>query len=296
MDLKQIRAFMATYEERSVTRAAHRLNVVQPAVSMQIRRLEELHGVALFSRSSHGLSPTPFAAELYRSCCRVAAELEQVEGLLSSATGRTLGEISVGAPPSLALSVLGEIIAEFHAAAPAARVRIHEGYSAHLQDWLIGDAIDFAVMTGLGEDDRLTTAPLLRDPLALIASARAAKTLGPAIEAKALSELPLVLPTKRHTLRALIDSELDRVGLAVDPELEIDSLAIVLSLLESGEWYSVLPALSVAGGTAAQRFVAVPIVEPGLERELVIAHKTARPLDETARAFIGLLSDALKSR
>ena len=68
MDLRQVRCFVALYEEGSITKAAKRLHIVQPAVSMQIRKLETYNGIVLFDRTANGAKPNAAAHRLYPLC------------------------------------------------------------------------------------------------------------------------------------------------------------------------------------------------------------------------------------
>ncbi|MEZ5774754.1 MAG: LysR family transcriptional regulator [Hyphomicrobiaceae bacterium] len=293
MDLRQIRYFLALFEAGSITRAAQRLNVVQPAVSMQIRRLEDEHGVTLFTRTPQGLQPTPFASELYELCCRVANDVDRVEQFLGGARGHLTGELKIGVPPSLALSRLGEILVAFHARHPHVRLKVHEGYSGHLVEWLGSGEIDIAVMTAPEPDERLSFRTILEEELVLVLGAGADSVAGESIEAAALTDLPLVLPTERNMLRGFIEDELARAGLRVAPQLEVDSLATVLSILEAGGWASILPAIALARAPSGRRLRTVRIVAPSLRRALVVANKRSRPLSEAGEAFSAQLAGSL---
>ena len=81
MDLKHVETFLAVFEEGSVTRAAHKLNIVQPAVSSQIKNLEAEIDVRLFDRSPRGIAPTAAARALYRLFVQVVADFRTAESL-----------------------------------------------------------------------------------------------------------------------------------------------------------------------------------------------------------------------
>ncbi len=297
MDLKQIRTFLALYEEGSVTRAAQRLHVVQPAVSMQIRKLETDNAVALFTRTSQGLKPTPFAVELYKLCCRVASDVDRVDAFLADSRGRLTGEFTLGVPPSLANAAVADLLLDLRERTPGVKVRIQEGYSADLEEWLVTGQIDIAVMTAVRSDERLQVRSLLRDELVLAFGRKLELPSGDTIPASALAELPLVLPTSRNTLRAFIDAEFGRSGIVIKPELEVDSLSIVISLLEAAALASVLPAIALTrGGRGSQSLLSRRIVEPALNRELVLAQKASRDLGSAAESFAHQLTLALQSK
>lgn len=293
MDLKQIRTFLALYEEGSVTKAAQRLHLVQPAISQQIRRIESDHDVTLFTRSSQGLEPTPLADQLYALCCRVAQDFEQVGRYLAQARGKLTGRLALGVPPSLAHGMLVDILHAFHASAPDVRIRVQEGYSADLKEWLVSGQLDLAVMTAFGRDDRLTARHLAREELVLAYGGGIDGLPDDSIDAASITRLPLVLPTARNTLRVHVDAELARAGLHLEPRMEVDSLAIVMRLLEVGGLASILPAVTLVKSPASRKLQALRIVNPMLSRELVIAHKASRELAEAAEAFVAALAAGL---
>ena len=119
MDLRQLRYFVALYEEHSITRAAQRLKVVQPAVSNQIRQLEASFGVALFQRTPRGVYPTSVARSLYADCVRILAQADAVEQSLRKASGTITGAITLGIAPSMAQGLLPELLVEFCASYPS---------------------------------------------------------------------------------------------------------------------------------------------------------------------------------
>jgi len=178
--------------------------------------------------------------------------------------------------------------------APDVRVRIQEGYSADLKEWLGSGQLDLAVMTTAGHDDRLTVRPLLHEELVLAHDSGFEDMTDGPVEAARLAELPLVLPSTRNTLRTFIDAELSRAGIAIKPRLEVDSLAVVLALLEAGGLASILPAITLVGSSASRRLQAQRIVNPVLSRELVIAHKSSRELTAAGEAFAAVLAERLQ--
>src|ERR1700761_954477 len=123
MDLRQIQYFVALFEENSITKAAKRLHVVQPAVSIQIRRLETDYGVPLFSRTPHGVYPNATARALYPLCRETLRNVDRLRVMLRELSGQVVGELVVGVPPSLALGCLAQVLVDFHGENPGLQVR-----------------------------------------------------------------------------------------------------------------------------------------------------------------------------
>ena len=87
MDLRQIEYFVALYDERSITKAASRLNVVQPALSMQISRLERTFKTRLFERTSRGVVPTDLGRTFYGLCQKILSDVYEAQRYLRDASG-----------------------------------------------------------------------------------------------------------------------------------------------------------------------------------------------------------------
>src|SRR5438105_782863 len=147
MDLKQITYFMWVYEEGSFTKAALKAHVVQPALSMQIRRLEEEFGVKLFERHPRGVEPTPAGRKLYDRCVPIANNLILAEQELADAGNidRLSGEIRVGLPGSFNRGLLQSVLLPFMDRYPQVNVAISEAYTGTLVEWVREGQVDFAL-------------------------------------------------------------------------------------------------------------------------------------------------------
>ena len=118
MDLRQIEYFVALYNERSITKAARRLNVVQPALSMQIIRLEKAFKAKLFERTSRGVIPTDIGRTFYGLCTKILGDVYEARRYLREANGIITGDLTVGLMPSVANSVLAKVLAEIPQTTP----------------------------------------------------------------------------------------------------------------------------------------------------------------------------------
>jgi len=295
MDFRQIQCFVALYEEKSITKAARRLHVVQPAVSMQIRRLEVDSGAVLFERSAHGVIPNAAAVRLYPLCVEVLKRLEEVKAELRSLSGRLIGDLSVGVPPSVALGILPGVLTEFCTQNPDVRLTVHEGYSAHLVEWLVEGKLDLAVLSEFEEERRLRYQRLVTEELLLVANINS-KIAGPKVKCADIQDLRLVLPSSQNLTRILIDNELERAGLKLTATMEVDSLAVVFGLIRDAGWYSILPASAVRGPVAKGELKSFTLIEPSIHRTLIAAFPGQKSLSAPAQLFVGCIETALKTQ
>lgn len=291
MDLRQIRYFVTLFEEGSVTRAARRLGVVQPALSMQIRKLEEEFRTQLFQRTARGVEPTAGAREFHRHCLAILAGVEAASQALSEAGTLVTGQVTLGLMPSLAAGAVAPALLAYARDCPAVRVTVIEAYSDDLLERLEAGSLQVAIVNG-GPGLPVPAVPLSADRLVLVARAgEGGPRPAPPVSAAELGRSRLVLPSPRQGMRRLLDRMLGEAGLALRPELEIDSLNLTLDLVSRSAFATVLPELAVRKAVAAGLVECRLIAEPAIRREVVAAYHRHRPPGLAAR----LLIDALRA-
>lgn len=288
MDLRQIQYFVALYEEKSITKSARRLHVVQPAVSMQIRRIEVEYGVSLFERTSSGVFPNDTAAAIYPVCLEILGRVEQVRHMLRDGSGKLSGTLAVGVPPSIAHGILADLLLAFGERHPGVRLAIHEGYSAHLVDWLLQGDLDFAILSEYEEDKRLRGQPIAAEDLRVLTSTKT-EIEGETITGKQLLDFKLIVPSAKNLIRILIEAEFDRVGLDVVPAMEVDSLATVFATLHQPGWATILPASAISARVTESGLCSLALIEPTIRRTLVATFPALKPSTSAAKQFIAVL-------
>jgi DNA-binding transcriptional LysR family regulator len=293
MDLRQIRFFVALYEEESITKAARRLHVVQPAVSMQIRRLESDYGVSLFDRQPHGVFPNAFSRKLYPQCIEILTKAELLNASLRDASGRLSGRLTIGVPPSLTQGLLASVLLDFHEKLPGIQLVVHEGYTANLLEWLIDEQFDFAVLSRTEGDRRLTYEPLLSEELVLVTSVQT-KLEGSQANLKDLAKLKMVVPSEQNLTRTIIETAFEQVDRRLEPAMEVDSLATVFGMLLTPGWASILPISALNPKSPAYGKLQIHrIANPSITRTLVVACPVQKSLSPPARLFIQGLRETM---
>jgi LysR family nitrogen assimilation transcriptional regulator len=292
MDLRQIQYFVALYEEKSITKAARRLHVVQPAVSMQIRRIEADYGVTLFERTTSGVYPNQAANTVYPMCLEVLANVEKLRRTLRHGSGKIDGTLNVGVPPSIAHGILAGVLMDFQQRYPDVQIAVSEGYSAHLVDWLLQGDLDFAVLGEFEDDRRLHCEPLAIEELRVLTST-ATPVTGDSITGRELQKLKLILPSTKNLIRILIDAEFERAGLTLAPSMEVDSLATVFAAARQPGWASILPAAAISDADLDRGMRSLALVEPAIRRTLVASFPTLKPSSAAAHEFLKALKRAV---
>lgn len=289
MRLRQIEYFAALYDERSITKAARRLNVVQPALSMQISRLERTFKTKLFERTSRGVVPTDTGRTFYGYCQKILADVDEAERYLREASGKITGNLTVGLMPSVANSVLPTVLAEYNVACPDVTLVVVEGYSGSLMDQLYSGKLDLAVVNNTGLLGRTPIVRLFRDYLVLVTRYSAGKRVPPEIQSHRLQEYKLVLPTQRQGMRLLVDSILASNGITLMPEIELDSLGPTLELVRNSDWATILPVIAVKSAVDQKQLRSQRIVEPDIPRDVIAASPASRSPSPAAEIFLKIL-------
>ncbi len=289
MDLRQIEYFVALYDERSITKAAARLNVVQPALSMQISRLERTFKAKLFDRTSRGVVPTDIGRTFYGFCQKILSDVYEARRYLRDASGNVSGDVTIGLMPSVANSVLPNALMDYKASYPDVRLRIVEAYSASLLDQLNSGKLDLAIVNNSSSFERIAITPLFRDYLVLVTRYKREKRLRSQIPSHRIQDFRLALPSKRQGMRVLIDSVLASKGIELKPEIELDSLGPTLELVRESDWATILPVVAVQRALDRRLLRSRRIVDPEIPREVVVAAPVTRSPSLAAELFLKVL-------
>ena len=289
--LRDIRLFIAAYEERSFTAAAIRENATQSGVSQHIRKLEEAFGVKLFSREKGRVVPTPAGDSYYRRCIDVLRAHEAADRTVRSYAAGLDGEIVVGLMPTMTRCVLAPVLAKFIDAHPNLVVRVVEGYSAVLTQRVQASELDFAIVPAFSGGSGLKSRLFLRTPELLVSSARSGLAHAAPIRLADLGPLKLVVPGQANTRRRLLETYFASNGVEVERLLELDAMLGTLDFVSRTDWRTVLPGIMMADDGEPRLFTVNPIVEPTFSLDLVLIEPSRRPMSAGAEAFLKMLDD-----
>ncbi len=287
MDFDQLETFLQVARLASFSRAAEKRFRTQPAISSQIRGLEEEVGAKLFDRSGGKVSLTAAgkAFQKYveetldarKSMLTAIAEMERVPR----------GEIIVGANEGTCLHILPEVFADFKRQYPDVSVNIKRADYATILESTIDNSVDFGVVSLPVSDNRLTVVLIHRDELVIIAPPR--HPLGrmksaPIAEA---GKYPLVVPKAGHTRDALEELFHDR---KVKPNysMELDSSELLKRFVAAGVGVGFIARSNVQEDVRAGALIAFPIADAQVRRDLALVFRKDKALSRAALAFIDI--------
>lgn len=299
MEIRQLTALVAVADAGSVTAAARLLHVVQPAVTRQVRTLEEELGVALFSRTRQGMTLTAEGELLVQRARRALAELEQARLEISPGHGAVTGMVRAGVLASLTGVLAQKLAAVTAARYPGIELRVMTGYSGDLYQWLERGDLDLSLLYNPAASPSLAVVPLLREQLWAVAPPDAGLTADIPVSWDRLLHQPLVLPVPGHALRTVIDATLAEIGREPRLAVQVNSMVLQRQLVVSGRGWTALPASGVADDIAAGRLSGAPLTGPEVTRPVALGlrpgGRTPAPVLAVAAELRQLVRDLVQS-
>lgn len=293
MDLLEIRYFLATAAAGSLSRAAVRLGVSQPALSRQIGRLEASLGRELFYRHGRGVALTEAGQRFHAVAQGVMQQLTEVQEELSTGALDEVGQVTLGIPPSLSASMGADLALGFAAAFPRARLRIREAFSAILLEWTEAARVDLAVLYDARSSASLIATPLLLEDLFLIEPPGTASRAGPVGLAE-LARRDCVLPGPENGLRRVVDAACAAESVRPRVLTEVDCVAALKQLVERGVGPTVLPFGAVHREVREGKLRARPFRAASMRALLVIATPANRPVTPLVRATVAMVQEEVE--
>lgn len=245
MELRQLRYFVKVCELRSMGRAALELGVVTSALSQQISRLESELSTRLLRRSSTGVAPTDAGLAFLQQAQLTLRHAD--EAMRAAQQARLSGHVSVGLAPTTA-AVLGiPLMQAMQARYPDVRLHLVESLSGNLSAMLQARQLDLAVLFKTDTPRRWSIEPLLDESLFVLAARHLSlRPVTAKVRLAQLAELPLIMPSAGHGLRATLTAAFERVRIVPKVVAEIDGLALLMDAVRAGFGATIQPGAALA--------------------------------------------------
>lgn len=293
MDFRQLNTFLLVAELGSLSKAAERLRIAQPALSRQIRLLEDDLHATLFHRHGRGMALTEAGELLSRKAQSIMRQLDDTRAELAGGDAMVSGRVCLGVPPTVGDVLAARLVEKFHARHPAVMLRVLPAFSGYLVDFLHRGEVDLAIMYGIDRGPDIGLSPLIEEQLYLVGPGSAGLRRDKPVPFTYLAERKLVLPSPRHGLRVLIDDAAKRLDMRLSVPLEADALQTLKDLVIRDQGYTVLPRGAVLREIDAGQLCAAPVSPPRLLRRLVLAQALGRPMSNAARLFAAMLREEI---
>jgi DNA-binding transcriptional LysR family regulator len=289
MDTRQLAAFCAVVERKSFSQAAERLGVTQPAVSLQIRSLEQRLGQQLLDRSGRRVEPTEAGLRLYASAQRLLALEEQLlEELAAGEEGPVTGALEIGASTGPGGTIVPLLLCDFQERNPDVAVRLTVSDTQSVVEQVAERQLELGIV-GAGRRHRgVVFEPFFRDEvvLACLAGHRFA---GRTISLEQLKGEPLIVMQEGAGVRQVLEDELRKAGARLrdlDIRLELGLQESVRSAVLAGHGVTFISRLAIEGDLAAARIATARVRGLDPVREIFLARASGRTETRAARAFL----------
>ncbi|HSK15789.1 MAG TPA: selenium metabolism-associated LysR family transcriptional regulator [Gaiellaceae bacterium] len=296
MDTRQLAAFCAVVDRKSFSQAAERLGVTQPAVSLQVRSLEERLGQQLLDRSGRSVEPTEAGSRLYRNAQRLLQlEAQLLEDVAAADGGRLVGTLALAASTGPGSHLVPLLLCEFQRGHPDLRVALTISDTFSVIERVAARELELGVVGALRRHRSLVFEPLARDEIVL-AVPSGHPAAGAELSLDELRAETLIVMQEGAGVRQVVEEELRRAGLrlgSLDSKLELGLQESVKSAVAAGYGVTFISRMAVEGELAAGTLAAARVAGIEPSRQLYVVRAKGRPPTRAADALLAFARERL---
>ena len=295
MELRQLRYFVAIVDHGSLSRAALVLHVAQPALTQQLRQLEEELGAQLLHRSAQGVLSTDAGKVFYEHAQAILKQVGDARSAVTQSTDRPSGSVTLGLPHSISGALALPLLLAARARFPEITLQLTEELSGNLAEQLKSGRINLAVLFDDGQLGAFASSALVEEALMFIS--RTGSAFGPAGAQVSLADAlatTLILPAQQQGVRPLIESMARGVGLGLSAVIEINSIAILKSALLADMGATILPLAPLLAEISSGALQARPLHSPAMARSVTLCASRNIPLTNAAAAVGRLVHEVTR--
>ena len=286
MDIVQLKTLIHVAELGSLSKAADRLHIAQPALSRQIRNLEQELGTYLFERHGRGMVVTDIGREVIAHASRILEELESIRATTAGGRSSYRGSVTIGTTPTVAEIVTVPLVRKVRDDHPHLVVRFSSAFSGYLLDWLQRGELDMAFSYDPQPLHTLRIQPVLMENLMLVGPPDAGLRLDSPVRFTDIGEQHVVVPSQRHGLRSIVEACARQADVKLLCNVEADSFGAMIDLVKNGFGLTFLPLAPIYAQVQNGTLTAAPLIDPEPMRKLVLVYPADRRVSPAAK-FVG---------
>jgi LysR family transcriptional regulator, low CO2-responsive transcriptional regulator len=287
MDFDQLRTFIEVARLGSFSRAAEKVLRSQPAVSSQIRQLEQDYGQKLFDRSAKSVRLTPAGEVVLDYAKQMLALHSQSLSAASDHTGVATGTLSIGANEGTFLYVLPNVLTRFHRKFPKVRISVYRSFTHKVSEKVEQGAVDLGIVTMPVKSPSLEVVPVFRDRILLMVGPASPLFKRKSVTAEELAQQPIILP-KTGSIRKLMEKHLRPFRENLNITMELTSVVMIKRFVRDGFGVSLVCAAFARENVRRGDVRLLKIDGLDLWRELALVYRKDRSLPMKASAFVEL--------
>ncbi|MBR0799100.1 LysR family transcriptional regulator [Bradyrhizobium jicamae] len=285
-NLDYLQTFMVVIERGSFSAAAERLQLSQPAVSLQVRQLERSLNATLIERVGRRARPTAAGVALLGHARQINGAVASAMEAVAHHTTGTAGRVRLGTGATACIFLLPPILKELRAALPSLEITVTTGNTAEIARAVEDNTIDIGLVTLPVSGRSFEVTPVLDDEFVLIAPRDMA--LPARITPAVLSTRPMVLFEPGGNTRRTADEWLARGGVSPKPLMSLGSVEAIKEMVRAGLGCAILPGMAVSA-RPKQRDLVVRSLSPRLYRRLAVVIRRDKRLDLGLRKTLAAL-------
>ena len=296
MELRRLRYFVCIVDAGSLTKASERLHIAQPALSVQMGKLETELGVELLVRAPRGVTPTEEGKTLYRHAQILLKMVSDSRDVVRRDRHAAAGRVRLGLPAFVSGLVAGPLIKLVRERCPAISLEIHEHLGMKQMLQLQTEEVDISLVTDTGETDAsIHLEPVMTEPMVFMRARRAgAQPLPARMPLVDVVEHPLVMPIQAG-YRVKLEKALAPFGRVPTIVAEAKAAPIIADLVASGVGNTLMPHSNIRGHSRLDE-LEFCAVEPAIHRTLSIGYTSVYPMTRAARVVCDTLRELLREQ
>lgn len=292
MELRQLRYFVTAVRRGSIKEAARAHFVTQPAISIQLRKLEDEVGEKLYTRVGRRIAPTTAGSMLVPQIEDVLQRVDRLQESIRGIKALDRGRLLLGNIDAASIYVLPALFRAFQRKFPGVDIQVTVADSDSLLDSLDAGDVELAIVTLPLAREGVVVTPFYKDAMVLVANPRHRIVTSRLLRRRpleAVAEMGLISYPAESTTRRLIESVFIEHGLTVRASMEMSSPEAIKRLTESGLGASILPAKIVANEVRRGTLKIIPTGRVRFERMLGVVYKNRETLSQPAQVFLRML-------
>ena len=289
LNLHQLATFQAVAKHRSYVRAAEELHFSQPAVSAQIRHLEESLGVKLFDQIGRKTHLTQAGEELYLYSQKIFSVIDETMDVMEALRSPYYGRLSVGADTTVGSYVIPGLLGKFRQIYPQVEILLQVLNRASLLEAIFNNRVELAVMGSVPDDAPVEIEPFAFNPLVLVAA--------PTHRLAGLKNVPIEEVGREHFLlreqgsgtRAALEKALEDAGLPLQVSMQVGNNSAIKQGVVAGLGIALISRVAIDMELETNRLVILDVEGFPIIRQWRLVHVKDKYLSATARAFKSFL-------
>ena len=295
MDFDQLHTFLEIVRLKSFSKAAQTCYRTQPAISAQVRQLEQELNTALFERFGSRISLTTAGKIFADDTAQLLDQRRQAQDAINELERNPRGELVIAANEATCIYVLPQVFSEFQNLFPAVQLQVNRSYGGHVVDAVMENVADFGLTQLPVEERRLQVADIYKDEIRLIVPARHPLADRKTVQASDLPQFQLLLP-KSGTTRARLNAWFELVEDDLHVSMELDSTEMMKRFVMAGLGASFLAVSNCREEIAAGKLRAISLAPEPMMRRLGLIYRKDKALSKAALGFIQVVLDNLGDR